>query len=287
MRLTLKIIFGPRSVTIAMAMLPAIAFSLTATDAVETAYKAYKKDGVVSEALIIERVAALSNQKADCNKPLNQLAFDSLSPEHQQALGSNGIVDSLGPVAFVKDTINLVRLFSGGMTDSQQAQFALETGRGAAIRYRTERCCSTTGETMRSADNIESAAKSDSSTTPPSADSGSNSPAMAPAAQKVTGIDGWEGDIVGSQIAGSKFEKLKIGMTIVQVVAELGHPDAQKFSSSATNAFAFTKFGPGRYQSEYLYKSAGRLDFITEDDMGLGEMRLKRIIHRPEEAGKF
>ena len=45
--------------------------------------------------------------------------------------------------------------------------------------------------------------------------------------RKVTGINGYSGEILGVRSSGSRFSKLEIGMTVAQVANILGTPSAQ------------------------------------------------------------
>lgn len=272
------------------------------SDAAESAYKVYKKDGTVAGELILERLAVLVQRSEDCASPLNQMAFNSLTPAHQKELGGGGVIDDFAPVAMVNSIRNIVSMFSGKMTDTQQANFAMEAARGAAIRYRAQYCMTPSSQKVDPIDPAASVAEatgqaSQAEKSPHSAPAApaASAPSAASAAsaanpsasQSVVGSSGWDGEVVGKAVEGSKFGKLKVGMTIVEAVAELGLPDDQSFRSTATTTFAWMKFGPDRYRTEYLYKGLGRLNFSSEASPGLGEMRLTRIVNNPDETGKY
>lgn len=78
--------------------------------------------------------------------------------------------------------------------------------------------------------------------------------------QKVKGIDDWEGEIVGKPVAGSKFEQLKIGMSMNQVTGLVGQPtDAGAYITG--KSFIPFYFGSDRNRFEMTYKGKGRLIF--------------------------
>jgi len=69
-----------------------------------------------------------------------------------------------------------------------------------------------------------------------------------------------EGQIIGKPAAGSKFAKLKIGMTLPQVVALIGAPNDQSTHPTGKSAIPFY-FGPDRWVIKYFYKGEGMLTF--------------------------
>lgn len=67
-----------------------------------------------------------------------------------------------------------------------------------------------------------------------------------------------EGEIVGKPAAGSKFSKLKIGMTLSQVEKLIGPPTKQWQHPTGKASIPFY-FGPDRWVIEYSYKHEGVL----------------------------
>jgi hypothetical protein len=278
---------APTLLATAAILLPAASLALTATPAVEAAYKSYKETGVVSNDLISESAARLTSLNFDCKKDLNEMALASLTEEHRKELGGGKFVDGLPIAQEIKAITNLVRMFTRGMTDLQQANFGMEAGRGAAIKYRSERCIPPKESSATGLVNTTATPSTERAETQTAATTTSSSSATTPSSvtfRKVDGIEDWDGEIVGHPAEGSAFQRIKIGMTMVQVIAELGPPSSQTFSSTALTDAAWLKVGPGRYESEHMYNGIGRLSYSTEASFGLGEMRLVRITHRREEG---
>ena len=69
-----------------------------------------------------------------------------------------------------------------------------------------------------------------------------------------------EGEIVGKPASGSKFAKLKLGMTLKQVEKLIGAPTEQWQRPTAKMAIPFY-FGPDRWVMEYSYEKEGLLTF--------------------------
>jgi len=67
-----------------------------------------------------------------------------------------------------------------------------------------------------------------------------------------------QGVIIGKPAAGSKFSKLKIGMTLSQVEKTIGHPTKQWTHPTAKASIPFY-FGPDRWVIQYSYKGEGVL----------------------------
>ncbi len=76
------------------------------------------------------------------------------------------------------------------------------------------------------------------------------------------------GEIVGTPARGSKFSKLKPGMTLKQVVAKIGQPDAQWERPTGKAHIPFY-FGDDRWVVEYAYKKEGTLTFNYGGDQVL------------------
>lgn len=74
-----------------------------------------------------------------------------------------------------------------------------------------------------------------------------------------------EGTIIGKPAAGSKFAKLKLGMTLKQVVALIGAPNDQSTHPTGKSAIPFY-FGPDRWVIEYFYKGEGRLTLNSGEE---------------------
>ena len=67
-------------------------------------------------------------------------------------------------------------------------------------------------------------------------------------------------EIVGKPASGSKFAKLKPGMTLKQAVALIGQPDNQWQRPTGKAHIPFY-FGDDRWVLEYSYKKEGKLTF--------------------------
>jgi len=108
-------------------------------------------------------------------------------------------------------------------------------------------------------------------------------PASAPAAQTAPAKDSakkdsakkdsaaTEGEVIGKPAPGSKFAKLKIGMTLKQVVGLIGSP-ASQWQRPTGKAHIPFYFGDDRWVVEYAYSKEGQLSFN-----GGGEQLLVRI----------
>lgn len=68
------------------------------------------------------------------------------------------------------------------------------------------------------------------------------------------------GEIVGTPARGSKFAKLKLGMTLKDTVAKIGPPDNQWQRPTGKAHIPFY-FGDDRWVLEYSYKKEGKLTF--------------------------
>jgi hypothetical protein len=115
--------------------------------------------------------------------------------------------------------------------------------------------------------------------------------------RKVTGRDGWRGEILGKPAPGSPFNKLQIGMSVAEVTRIVGTPSAQGayLTGQAFNPFSF---GAGKSRYELIYRNKGRLIFDSPSawDFGAayssgaasgayGVGYLVWIIHNPREPG--
>jgi hypothetical protein len=87
--------------------------------------------------------------------------------------------------------------------------------------------------------------------------------------RKVTGRDGWRGEILGKPAPGSPFNKLQIGMSVAEVTRIVGTPSAQGayLTGQAFNPFSF---GAGKSRYELVYKNKGRLIFDSPSAWDFG-----------------
>ncbi|MGE5471220.1 MAG: hypothetical protein ACM3X0_10535 [Bacteroidota bacterium] len=99
----------------------------------------------------------------------------------------------------------------------------------------------------------------------------------------VKGINDWQGEISGVPAAGSKFVKVKIGMSQKQVTDLVGEPTDQGAYVTG-KAFIPFYFGSDRGRWEMVYKGQGRLIFSNQAGFGSG-FYLTWVIHNPSEGG--
>ena len=87
--------------------------------------------------------------------------------------------------------------------------------------------------------------------------------------KKVTGRDGWTGEILGRPAGG--FSRLQIGMSVAEVTRILGRPSDQGayLTGQAFNPFSF---GSGKARYELVYKNQGRLIFDSPSAFDFGGM---------------
>ncbi len=97
--------------------------------------------------------------------------------------------------------------------------------------------------------------------------------------KKVTGINGYSGEILGTPVSGSSFSRLQIGMTVAQVADILGAPSEQGtyVTGQAFNPFNFSGGGSTRYQM--VYKNQGRLIFDSPSAYDFGSMSATGAAH--------
>ena len=97
--------------------------------------------------------------------------------------------------------------------------------------------------------------------------------------KKVTGINGYTGEILGTPVSGSKFGRLQIGMTVAQAADILGTPSQQGnyVTGQAFNPFNFSGAGSTRYQM--IYKNQGRLIFDSPSAYDFGGMTTTGASH--------
>ena len=84
-----------------------------------------------------------------------------------------------------------------------------------------------------------------------------------------------EGEIVGKPAAGSKFAKLKIGMTLAQVEKLIGPPTKQWTHPTGKASIPFY-FGPDRWVIQYSYKREGILTLNSGGDQVLTRIEVNK-----------
>jgi hypothetical protein len=103
---------------------------------------------------------------------------------------------------------------------------------------------------------------------------------------KVTGINGFEGEVVGKPGKNSKFTQLQIGMTNDQVIKLIGEPTNKAGQLTAKAYIPFFK-GRDRNRMMYVYKGQGRLVFSGGSSANFMTGQLLYIIHNPNESGEL
>lgn len=84
-----------------------------------------------------------------------------------------------------------------------------------------------------------------------------------------------EGEIIGKPAPGSKFAKLKLGMTLAQVASLIGPPTDQATHPTGKMAIPFY-FGPDRWVIEYFYKKEGMLTFNSGEEQLLTRIEVNK-----------
>jgi outer membrane protein assembly factor BamE (lipoprotein component of BamABCDE complex) len=104
--------------------------------------------------------------------------------------------------------------------------------------------------------------------------------------QKVKGLNGVDGEIVGNAAANSKFKDLKIGMSLAQIVKVLGEPSDQGDYETGKRWIPFY-YGDDVRRTELVYTKQGRLTFASGSVFGSNSNGgiLIRIIHNSNESG--
>ena len=102
--------------------------------------------------------------------------------------------------------------------------------------------------------------------------------------QTVKGINGWEGEISGKPAPGSRFTRLKIGMSMKQVTDLVGQPTDQGTYVTG-KAWIPYYYGSDRYRHEMVYKGQGRLIFAGGSAGDYSSLHLISIIHNAQESG--
>ncbi len=100
----------------------------------------------------------------------------------------------------------------------------------------------------------------------------------------VKGINDWEGEITGKPFPGSKFTKLKIGMSRAEVTQLVGPPTDEGAYVTA-KAFIPFYYGSDRSRIELAYKGQGRLIFSTDAGWGADGGHLTWIIYNKNDTG--
>lgn len=90
------------------------------------------------------------------------------------------------------------------------------------------------------------------------------------------------GEVRGTPAADSKFNKLRMGMSMKEVTAVIGEP-SDKHSYITGKGFLFS-YGSDTYRQEFIYKGVGRLTFAANGGFST-ESHLIRIIHNADEKG--
>jgi hypothetical protein len=110
-----------------------------------------------------------------------------------------------------------------------------------------------------------------------------SSQAQAGEGTKVKGINDWEGEISGIPAAGSKFTKLKIGMSMDDVYRQVGMPSGQSHYPTGKSRIPFYH-GADRWRHEAIYNGSGRLIFSDQGGWGGSGYYLIWIIHNANEG---
>ena len=84
-----------------------------------------------------------------------------------------------------------------------------------------------------------------------------------------------QGVVIGKPAAGSKFSKLKIGMTLSQVEKAIGHPTKQWTHPTAKASIPFY-FGPDRWVIQYSYKGEGVLTLNSGGEQLLTQIEVNK-----------
>lgn len=84
-----------------------------------------------------------------------------------------------------------------------------------------------------------------------------------------------QGVIIGKPAPGSKFSKLKIGMTLSQVEKTIGHPTKQWTHPTGKAHIPFY-FGPDRWVIQYSYKGEGVLTLNSGGDQLLTQIEVNK-----------
>lgn len=112
------------------------------------------------------------------------------------------------------------------------------------------------------------------------------SKAEAEKGNKVVGLNGREGEIIGRPAGNSKFKALQIGMSMKQATDIAGQPNDQGAYITG-KAFIPFYFGGDKHRFELAYKGQGRLIFAGDSAWsGMGSTgNLIKIINDPKDSG--
>jgi hypothetical protein len=102
--------------------------------------------------------------------------------------------------------------------------------------------------------------------------------------KQVHGLNGYDGEIVGIPVPGSKFDKLQIGMNMHQVYDILGAPTDQGAYVTGKAWIPFY-YGSDTHRYEMIYKGKGRLVFAGGSLYGYSGGGLIWIINSSHETG--
>lgn len=100
--------------------------------------------------------------------------------------------------------------------------------------------------------------------------------------RKVEGLNGYSGEIQGTPIPNSPFNKLQIGMPQKQVSDLVGQGNDSGSYGTAKGYLPFVAYGSDTTRTETVYKGVGRLIFTHSNN---GGMYLIKIIHDASEDG--
>lgn len=102
--------------------------------------------------------------------------------------------------------------------------------------------------------------------------------------KRIKGQGDWEGEIIGKPVKGSKFTKLKIGMSLREVTSLAGAPTDQGAYITG-KAFIPFYYGSDKHRYEMLYKGHGRLIFAGGAMGDYTGGHLIWVIHSANEGG--
>jgi hypothetical protein len=100
-------------------------------------------------------------------------------------------------------------------------------------------------------------------------------PAKAAPAKESAKKEAPQGVIIGKPAPGSKFSKLKIGMTLSQVEKTIGHPTKQWTHPTGKASIPFY-FGPDRWVIQYSYKGEGVLTLNSGEEQLLTQIEVNK-----------
>jgi len=106
--------------------------------------------------------------------------------------------------------------------------------------------------------------------------------------REVVGRNGVEGEIIGTEIPGSPFAKLEIGMSLKHVAKSLGEKRQEAADCGAYltgKSFIPFHFGGDKVRQECAYEGLGRLVFTNQSDFDDKAVLIK-IEYDPSEDGE-